>query len=121
MRAPTPARGQLEPITGEVAVSPTGEDADTAARGIARHLAHERSALFQPNSGSAARVDKSTLGDYPPDDIFGLIIGAIPHHLETQPGPVLNLYLRRSGSFCVVIPEIDILASGAAHAQAPWR
>jgi hypothetical protein len=84
-------------------------------------LAHERSALFQPNSGSAARVDKSTLGDYPPDDIFGLIIGAIPHHLETQPGPVLNLYLRRSGSFCVVIPEIDILASGAAHAQAPWR
>src|SRR5437867_3740526 len=30
------------------------------------------------------------------------------HHLETQPGPVLNLCRRRPCSSCGMIPEIDI-------------
>ena len=83
------------------------------------HAGTRASAGTQPTP--ARRLRASTARGAWPPNIYprGSVSAPSRHYPETQPGPVLNLYLRRSGSFCVVIPEIDILASGAAHAQAP--
>jgi hypothetical protein len=41
-------------------------------------FAHDRGSGSQANADGAALVDKGTLGGYPPDDILGVNIAAIP-------------------------------------------
>jgi hypothetical protein len=60
-------------------------------------LPHDRGRRLQPNADTAALIDKSALGRYPPNDVFR---SQYPRHLSS---------CRPQGcSFCRMIPEIDI-------------